>query len=114
MKVDLPHKHDKIDKKLLDELNDINRYDELSEIFKLLSDKTRLRLFLLLCQGEYCVVNISYIMNMSSPAISHHLRSLKYKGLINSRREGKEVYYKASDNKLVKQLHKMVKEVMRV
>ena len=37
---------------------------------------------------------------MSSPAISHHLKILKTAGLISSKREGKEMFYKANDNKL--------------
>ena len=41
---------------------------------------------------EECVLNISAMLEMSSPAVSHHLRPLKNSGLIVSRREGKEVY----------------------
>ena len=37
------------------------------------------------------------MMEMSSPAVSHHLRPLRNRGLIVSRRVGKEVYYRAAD-----------------
>lgn len=47
-----------------------------------------LRLFLLLCHCEECVIKISTLMNMSSPAVSHHLRQLKSIGLITSQRSG--------------------------
>jgi DNA-binding transcriptional ArsR family regulator len=51
---------------------------------------------------------------MSSPAISHHLKQLKYSGLITSRRVGKEVYYKAADTNLVNHLHKIIEELAEV
>ena len=64
---------------------------------KQLGDPSRLRIFWLLCHCEECVLNIAAIVNMSSPAVSHHLRLLKSSGLIVSRREGKEMYYRTAD-----------------
>ena len=60
-----------------------------AELFRLLDDSSRLRIFWLLCHMEECVVNISAVTGMSSPAVSHHLRLLKDAGLVRSRREGK-------------------------
>jgi DNA-binding transcriptional ArsR family regulator len=51
---------------------------------------------------------------MSSPAVSHHLRPLKNSGLIVSRREGKEVYYRAADTEECRLLHRMIEEVMEI
>ena len=51
---------------------------------------------------------------MSSPAVSHHLRSLAQSGLIESRRCGKEVYYKAGDTMQIKLLHEIVEQVMQI
>ncbi len=59
-------------------------------------------------------MNISSILEMSSPAVSHHLRPLKNSGLIVSRREGKEVYYRAAETKECEMLHKMIEEVMDI
>ena len=42
---------------------------------------------------DECVSNIAAAMEMSDPAVSHHLRTLKNTGLIVSRREGKEILY---------------------
>ena len=53
-------------------------------------------------------------MDMSSPAVSHHLRILKDNGLIESRRDGKEVYYKVKDTEICRLLHQMIEEVMEV
>ena len=69
----------------------------LADIYKELGDESRLRIFWLLCHCEECVINIAALTNMSSPAVSHHLRLLKTSGLIVSRRDGKEMYYKAAD-----------------
>ena len=43
-------------------------------------------------------MNIAVMLDMSSPAVSHHLRTLRDSGLIVSRRKGKEVYYHAADS----------------
>ena len=74
-------------------------------MFKQVSDGSRLRILWLLCHCEECVSNISAAMDMSDPAVSHHLKLLKKSGLIISRREGKEVYYKLADTKQAQLLH---------
>ena len=53
-------------------------------------------------------------MNMSSPAVSHHLRALKDGGLIKSRRVGKEVYYKAEDVPESAYLHRMIEDLLEM
>jgi DNA-binding transcriptional ArsR family regulator len=63
---------------------------------------------------EECVINIASLMDMSTPAVSHHLKQLKAGNLIESRREGKEVYYKASDSKQSRYLHKAIEELMAI
>ena len=78
------------------------------------SDASRIRIFWLLCHCEECVQNISALMEMSSPAVSHHLRGLKDNGLIVSRRVGKEVFYKAADTDQSRLLHIMIEKVMAI
>ena len=85
-----------------------------AELFRLLDDSSRLRIFWLLCHMEECVVNISAVTGMSSPAVSHHLRLLKDAGLIESRREGKEVCYRAADTPTVKLLHSVIEKAMEI
>lgn len=89
-------------------------FQVISEVFRQLGDATRVRIFWLLCHCEECVSNIADMMNMSSPAISHHLRVLKNCGLIVSNRCGKEVYYKASDSKQSQLMHLMIEQVMEI
>lgn len=110
----LPHNHQNgtDTTALFEQLEDIQHFQIVSELFKQLSDPTRIRLFWLLCHCEECVINISAMMNMSSPAISHHLRILRSSGLITSHRTGKEVYYQAADTEQSQMLHKMIEQVI--
>jgi len=71
---------------------------EASNLYALLGDSTRLRILYLLRGRELCVLNISKVINMSSPAISHHLRILKQTHVIKSRRIGKMVHYSIADS----------------
>ena len=70
---------------------------ETASLFGLLSDSTRLRILYLLYHREVCVRNIAEAIEMSPPAVSDHLRSLKQLGVITSRRIGKEVHYTIAD-----------------
>ncbi len=89
-------------------------FQTVAEIFKQLCDQTRIKIFWILCHCEECVINLSSIMAMSSPAVSHHLRQLKTYGLIVSRREGKEVYYRAADTGQAQLLHKMIEKMVEI
>ena len=86
----------------------------LSEVLKLLADPTRLQIFWTLCHREECVIGLAAMLDISSPAISHHLKLLKDGGIITSRREGKEVYYTAANTEAVRTLHHAVEEIMQV
>ena len=69
----------------------------LSEIFKVLGDETRTKILFLLAQQELCVCDLAAVLEMSLPAVSHHLRLLKALRLVKYRREGKMVYYSLDD-----------------
>jgi len=67
---------------------------DLAQVFKLLSDETRLRiLFYLARQSELHVTDLCNRLGQSQPAVSHHLALLRVSGLIESRREGKHNFY---------------------
>ena len=89
-------------------------FKSVSDIFKLLGDYNRIKILWLLYHTEECVINIAAMMNMSSPAASHHLKILKSAGLIEGRKEGKEMYYKASDTPESASLHFMIEEMMKI
>lgn len=114
-KFELPHRHgEKHTSTIRAELAQPTRFAATSDIFKQLSDPTRLQIFWVLCHHEECVINIAALLDMSSPAVSHHLRSLHDSGLISSRRDGKEVYYRASDTEGCHLLHKTVERIMKI
>ncbi len=114
--IDLPHQHGEGETAALlrEQVNRVGNFQTVADIFKQLCDTTRIRIFWLLCHCEECVINISAMLEMSSPAVSHHLRPLKNSGLIVSRRVGKEVYYRAADTPQSQLLHLMIEQVMEI
>ena len=73
----------------------------LSELFRALADETRTKILYLLSRQELCVCDLAYLLDMTLPAVSHHLRLLKTMRLIRSRREGKQVFYTLDDDHVV-------------
>jgi len=63
------------------------------KMFKALSDETRLRIYLLLLQGELCVCELVNILKMEQSRISHSVRVLREADLVVNRREGKWIIY---------------------
>ena len=112
----LPHQHGESNEMSLiqEQINCISNFQTVADILRLLGDTTRIRIFWLLCHCEECVTNISSVMDMSSPAVAHHLRLLKNSGLIICRREGKEVYYRVSDTEQSRLLHQIIEQVMEI
>lgn len=112
----LPHDHGghRHTERIHQALCHTERFQAVADIFKQLGDPTRVRIFWLLSHHEECVINIAAMMEMSSPAVSHHLRSLTDSGLLISRRHGKEVYYRAADTEEGRLLHEIVEQVMEM
>lgn len=84
-------------KKAINELPDDELIADLSDMFKIFGDQTRMKILMALESGELCVCDIAAVMNMSQSAISHQLRVLKQSNIVKTRREGKVVYYSISD-----------------
>lgn len=112
----LPHCHNDQQELggICQQLAQLQDFQRISDLFKQLGDSSRIRIFWLLCHCEECVVNISAMVDMTSPAVSHHLRQLKTNGLLLSRREGKEVYYRAADTKQSRLLHQTIETLMEI
>lgn len=110
----LPHDHGGTVDHVLEQMPSADDFQTVSDIFKQLGDGNRIRIFWLLCHCEECVINISAMVGMSSPAASHHLKQLKNAKLITSRREGKEVYYRAADNAQAQLLHHMIEQMIDI
>ena len=73
---------------------------DLAELFKVFGDSTRIRILFVLFEAEVCVCDLAKVLNMTQSAISHQLRILKANKLVNSRREGKSVFYSLADGQV--------------
>jgi ArsR family transcriptional regulator len=71
--------------------------DLSADFFKVVGDRTRMRILHALFQSEMCVCDIAVLLEMNQSAISHQLRVLKQAGLVKYRREGKIVFYSLDD-----------------
>ena len=67
--------------------------ESLVGLFRLLSDKTRLNILMLLARGERNVSSLCTELNLPQPTVSHHLGLLRMSNLIANRRAGKQVFY---------------------
>ncbi len=67
--------------------------DQVVEILKLIADPTRFRLISLLEHGELNVNTMCQRLELAQPTVSHHLGLLRSGGLVESRRDGKQVFY---------------------
>ena len=91
-----------IHKNLLERVNEkmpdeMELYD-LSELFKVFGDSTRIRILFVLFEEEFCVCDLAEQLNMTQSAISHQLRILKQNKLVKNRREGKSMFYSLADD----------------
>jgi ArsR family transcriptional regulator len=71
---------------------------ELSELFAILGDTTRLKIVLALIETELCVCDMAGFLRITKSAVSHHLRLLRNLRLVKFRRSGKMVYYSLDDH----------------
>ncbi|MBS6105482.1 MULTISPECIES: metalloregulator ArsR/SmtB family transcription factor [Anaerococcus] len=71
---------------------------ELSDLFKVFADSTRLRILHKLFNGPISVGVIAEALDMSQSAISHQLKYLKNSNLVKSERNGKSIYYSLADD----------------
>jgi DNA-binding transcriptional ArsR family regulator len=69
------------------------RAASVAALLRLLGDPTRLRLLLLLADGERSVTELCRVTGIAQPTVSHHLGKLRWWSLVVTRRSGKNVYY---------------------
>jgi len=92
------HDHDEILKKVRDELPTDELLCDLSDLFKVFGDTTRIKILYSLFESPMCVCAIAELLGMTQSAISHQLKILKDANLVGNRREGKTIYYFLSDD----------------
>ncbi len=98
-------KVNKVKKQLMKE----DTFLEISETFKTLADKTRVKILHALSKEELCVCDISAVVEMTMSLVSHQLRILRDKKLVKYRKQGKSIYYSLDDHH-IEQLLKMAFE----
>lgn len=82
---------------LRDEMEDEEELYDLADLFKVFGDSTRIKILLVLYEGEMCVYDIAQTLSMTQSSISHQLRVLKQNRLVKFRKEGKIVFYSLAD-----------------
>ena len=88
---------DKIEK-VFSEITDDLSLAYMAEIFQCFADPTRLKIINALLVSELCVCDLTKILQMTQPAVSHHLKHLRHIRLVKSRRDGKSILYSLDDN----------------
>lgn len=91
---------------------DFSHISDLSDFFKVMGDSTRLQLLIAFQLGEFCVSDLSYLLNMTRSAISHQLKALKMSKLVKSRKVGKIVFYSLDDDHIRGILEKSMEHIM--
>ena len=92
------HDHEAILHAVSNELPTDELLCDLSDLFKLFGDTTRIKILYALMESEMCVCAIAELLGMTQSAISHQLKILKDANLVGNRREGKTIYYFLSDD----------------
>lgn len=92
------HDHTAILQTVRQELPSEELICDLSDLFKVFGDTTRMRILYSLFESELCVCAIAELLGMTQSAISHQLKVLRENKLVASRREGKTIYYFLADD----------------
>ena len=85
--------------------------EEVSQIFKVLADPTRIRILYLLSQEECSVTHIAEVLELSQSAVSHQLSLLRTLRLIKFRREGHTYYYTCDDDHVINLLTQTIRHI---
>lgn len=85
---------------------------EETNLFRALSDQTRLRIMVLLSERELCVCQLEWALGLTQAKVSRHLTVLKNTGLVKDRREGLWIFYclSAPRNELEESIQKYLKK----
>ncbi len=89
--------HEELVQKVLDNQPDDEYLYDLSELFKIFGDSTRIKILYSMFDTELNVGDMARILNLSQSSVSHQLRILKDAKLVKFRREGKSIYYSLDD-----------------
>ena len=83
----------------------------VTQLFKALSDPTRLKILLQIAQGEIAVNEIALAIDAKQSTVSHQLRLLKQANLVKTRREGTTIFYTVDDTHVIEILNQTIAHV---
>jgi ArsR family transcriptional regulator len=89
--------HEDVIREVSDKIPQEETLYDLSELFKVFGDSTRIKIICALFEAEMCVCDIAALLRMTQSAVSHQLRVLKNARLVKPRRDGKVIYYSLDD-----------------
>ena len=91
-----------VHEEIVQQVNQVRPQEEtlfdLTELFKVFGDSTRIKILYVLFEAEMCVCDIAQLLGMTQSAISHQLQVLKKSKLVKYRRDGKTVFYSLADD----------------
>ena len=102
---DSPDLHEDILASVLGKMPDENMLIDLSDLFKMFSDHSRLKILYALYLSEMSVCDLADSLDMSQSAVSHQLRLLRGAELVKFRREGKSIFYSLDDEHVSQIIH---------
>ena len=95
---DFLHAHEEVVEQVRSRMPEEDTLYDLTELFRIFGDSTRVRILYVLLEAEMCVCDLAALLGMTQSAISHQLRALKSARLVKARREGKTVFYSLADD----------------
>lgn len=109
---DFLHAHEDLVKTVRENFPGEDTLYDLTELFRIFGDSTRIRILYVLFESEMCVCDIAALLGLTQSAISHQLRALKGARLVKARREGKTVFYSLADDHVKTMIDQGLEHVM--
>jgi len=86
---------------------------QVAELFRAFSDTSRVRILSALIKEEMNITALAHMVGISESAVSHHMRGLRQLHIVQSRRDGKEVYYRVDDEHIIALFKQGVNHIQR-
>ena len=89
-----------------DKMSSNETYHNIANLFKVLGDYNRIRILCALNHQEFCVCELSLLLDMSQSAISHQLRILRNNDIVKFRKENKQTFYSIQNSEIIPMIKK--------
>jgi len=83
----------------------------VAELFRAFSDTSRVRILSAILDQELNISALAAMIGLTESAVSHHMRGLRQMHLVQTRREGKEVYYSVIDPHIIELFQQGVRHI---